>query len=98
MSVETVEMFRVRCDGCGTYAEADTDFYAWADADQAVDQAREGTWLVTDLGHWCPGCTTWDEERDALVPCAVEISATSQRAPTPDGHPVTSTPSDREEQ
>ena len=72
MMIESVTMYKVNCDGCGESAEEGSDYFAWADASQAVDQAINGDWLETDDGkHYCPNCIEWDDEADEMRPKAV---------------------------
>ena len=71
MSVEAVTMYRSLCDRCGQ--ADDSEFYAWADADQAITVAEESEWLIRDDGEWCPSCTTWDEEADEEDALAVAM-------------------------
>jgi hypothetical protein len=71
VSVETVTMYRVRCDRCNADSCAGEEYVAWAEDSQAVDVARESDWLITDDGHhYCENCYEWDEEKDELVPLA----------------------------
>lgn len=72
MSVEAVTMYRAVCDRCGQ--GDDSEYYAWTDADQALDVARESEWLIRDDGQWCPHCTTWDEEADEEIPIPATLA------------------------
>ena len=70
MSVETVAMYRVICDGCHASAQ-DGDYYAWMDDESALLEATESDWIVTeDNKHYCPQCVIWDEEKDQWSPVA----------------------------
>ena len=64
MSLEQVPMYRVICDRCGTSAQEDGDYYAWADAEQAEADADD--WLLNDGGHWCPGCVIAGDDGDPV--------------------------------
>jgi len=71
MSIREVTMYRVVCDGkdCGACAQEDGDYYAWTDAGQAEGKAEDADWITTGDGkHYCPDCTTWDDDRDDRVP------------------------------
>jgi hypothetical protein len=72
--IETVKMYRVRCDadGCDASPQDDGDFYAWASSDSAMDEATDCDWYVVDSATFCrehapkcvePGCDL--ELRDA---------------------------------
>lgn len=58
MSVETVTMYQVHCDadGCDAHTGSfDTDYWAWADADQALDNwGGDGGAITRDGKHYCP--------------------------------------------
>jgi hypothetical protein len=69
MSIETVAMYRVVCDRCGKCAQDGTDYFAWAQDEGALNDAREADWLITDDGHhYCCDCVQWNEAEDELVP------------------------------
>ncbi len=72
MTLKQVVMYQVLCDRCGE-PDDDSDYYAWATPDQAVDRAvDDGMWhrIVNPVTHeeslYCPGCCEWDEETDDL--------------------------------
>ena len=54
MALVTVTMYRIVCDRCGACAQDDSDFYAWADDAQALDDASDADWLITDDGKHVP--------------------------------------------
>ena len=78
MSIREVTMYQIVCDGedCGANAQEDGDYYAWADDGQAEDEATSYDWITTDdRKHYCPECTTWDDERDDRVPKPEKVKA-----------------------
>jgi len=68
MTLETVEMWRIVCNGCGVSQSENSEYYAWADKDTPLLFAEEDGWLIRDDGHWCENCCTWDEEGDERIP------------------------------
>ena len=62
--IESVTMYRAICDGCGDCAQDGGDYYAWAEPDQAVEEAE---WREIDGKHYCDDCWKWDEETDQPV-------------------------------
>lgn len=61
MSVLTVEMYTLGCDGvepdgseCGEVSTENGDFAAWAHVDSAIDEATANDWLIVDGKHYCP--------------------------------------------
>lgn len=66
--IETVTMYRVKCDGCGKSAQDDSEYFAWAEEDQAWFEANESEWKLIDGKHFCPECWMWDEDTDEAVP------------------------------
>ena len=74
MSVQEVTMYRIRCDRCAACAQDKGDFYAWADAEQAWDDAANGDWNEIDDKHYCPDCVEWTEDEDALRPKAETVA------------------------
>lgn len=82
MSIKTVPMYRVVCDGCGTSAQDEGDYFAWADADQAESEAESSEWLVGDNGrHWCTGCIVCGDDGE-MAPTPEALAASEQRALT----------------
>lgn len=72
MATETVQMYRALCDRCGKCAQDDGDYFAWADDEQAINEATESDWnLFEDGGLYCIECVEWNEAEDALVPKSV---------------------------
>lgn len=81
MSITTVTMFRVICNGCGRSAQDDGEFWAWADADQAVHEATSSEWVDRGDGtHWCTRCTVCDEDGMVPTPEALAAAAENERA------------------
>lgn len=71
MSLESVLMWRLTCDRCHE-GVSDDDYWAYTDESSCFEIAADCNWLITDDGrHYCPECTTWDEEGDERVPRAV---------------------------
>jgi rubredoxin len=61
--ISEVTMYRAVCDRCGHEPDG-TDFYAWADADSAVEAADGEGWEMIDDRHYCPECYIYDENGD----------------------------------
>jgi hypothetical protein len=74
VSVEQVTMYRVICDRCGETAQQD-DYYAWADFSQALDEARDAEWLITDDGDWCHDCVIPAETDEGYAPNPEPVAA-----------------------
>lgn len=71
--IREVTMYQVVCDRCGKCAQEESEHWAWADPDQAEDDAEYGDWLIleTEVGgeaHYCEGCTMWNDDEDERVP------------------------------
>ncbi len=62
--IETVTMYRVRCDRCGVSAQEDSEYYAWADEDQAREDAANADWREIAGKDYCAGCWEWNEDTD----------------------------------
>ena len=67
MSVQQVPMYRLSCDRCATSAQ-EGDYYAWADENEAREEASESGWLMNERGDWCNDCTVYNESTDEYVP------------------------------
>lgn len=87
-------MYRVVCDaeGCGESAQELSDYYAWADAGTALDEATNGDWYVGEFGQFCddhaPRCvcgvqiTGEPEDEDGLCEdCAEVVVSRTEGAP-----------------
>lgn len=54
MTVQPVTMYRVICDwpDCRRSPQDESEYYAWADTDQAIDEADNSDWWTTaDRDH-----------------------------------------------
>lgn len=53
MAVQEVTMYRVICDtdGCDKSPNDDTEYYAWAEKQQAIDEAGYANWWREDDGR-----------------------------------------------
>jgi hypothetical protein len=80
VTIKEVTMWQVICEGCGACAQ-EGDFYAWADAGQAEAEAEASEWVISDSGHWCPGCIVLDDDGE-MVPTAEDLAAARQRQET----------------
>lgn len=85
MSIESKPYFWVTCDweGCGVSAQEGSDFSAWADLSQAVEDAENGDWLTVVSAdkperHYCCNHTHWSEDEDCMV-----LGPASQKEGTP---------------
>jgi hypothetical protein len=68
VTVQEVTMYRVVCNRCGYSAQDGSDYYAWIEPGQAVDDADGDDWLIRDDGHWCRDCVVFDDGLDAYIP------------------------------
>lgn len=68
MSIREVMMYRVECDadGCKDSPQDESDFYAWADRSQALDEAANADWYVGEFGEFC-------FEHAPRCPCGIRI-------------------------
>lgn len=70
MSVREVTMYRVECDaeGCTDSPQDASDYFAWAEAGTALDEAANADWYVGEFGELCwehaPRCTCGVTIRD----------------------------------
>ena len=72
MAVEEVTMYRVVCDapGCGVSAQEESEFYAWAHAESAIDEAMNDGWDTEGEQDFCeeharPKCDSCADHYDA---------------------------------
>lgn len=71
MSLRSVEMWQVVCDGCGSVAQECkfSEYWAWADTDSAISDAEAGHgWLIQSGQAFCPDDIEYDEEADEYRP------------------------------
>jgi hypothetical protein len=65
VSIVTVYMYTVVCDGCGVDSNEVSDYSCWSDPQSALETARDIDWLLTDDGtHWCSDCTEFDQDEN----------------------------------
>lgn len=81
MAFDPVTMYRVLCDGCGTCAQEDSDYYAWADEEQAWIEADCSEWREIDSNHYCPDCYVVDDD-DRIKPVEKSPTVTNPKEPT----------------
>lgn len=62
MSINPMTYYVAQCDVCGILCE--TEYTAWAEADQAEIVAEECEWYIEDGNHLCYNCTPPDREED----------------------------------
>jgi hypothetical protein len=77
MAIREVTMYRIVCDRCGTSAQDDGEFYAWADKDSPIAEAEDSDWLLTDAGDYCHRCWTWDDEGENKIPDPRPVEASA---------------------
>lgn len=55
--IKSAPYYWLECDGdgCERTSTEDTDYAAWSERSDAVEQAENGDWLVTDRGDSGPG-------------------------------------------
>lgn len=70
MSLRAVQMWTVDCDRCGKDAAASSDYAAWGQCADAIEQAEYGEWLIRGDKHYCPDCVEWSADEDELIPKA----------------------------
>lgn len=57
MTIKSEPFYWLECDDCGVKSTEDSDYVAWQSPDQAVDNAADSDWLITDDGkHYCYDC------------------------------------------
>ena len=62
-------MYMCECDRCGKiHVNENLGVIAWADCEQAFEDASESGWTEIDGKHYCPDCYEYDEETDEYIP------------------------------
>lgn len=78
MPITEVPMFRAACDVCGA-GLPDSDYWAWADAGQALEDWRDSDRLALDDGRlFCDECTP-------AVVCPMSDDHSGKHSPSDDG-------------
>jgi len=69
MSVKSMPYFWVECDGDNCTARCPTEDYditAWGDESQAITDAEDSDWTITDAGEtYCEDCVPQDAKDSA---------------------------------
>ncbi len=61
MALQSAPYWWLKCDqeGCKAISSDDGDYTAWANADRAIEDARDYDWVELDEKHYCPKHGRW---------------------------------------
>lgn len=79
MSIKSAPYYWVVCDGegCGVSAQEDSDWSAFGEPSQAIDDAVCSEWAEVDGKHYCTSCRTpfdCDECHELKTECVCEAT------------------------